>query len=162
MSGDHVTSGAIIAEEMCDRLGLTEEEKRRVVFLVYNHLALAGLAFGRELEDHVIEEFTRHVGNRETLDMLYILTILDIRHVGFRTWTAWRAHLLETAYDRAVLFLSRKNTAESDLRSEIGIGSALYMLDTLPKTGPSTGSGSSGFKRANSKLRSIGSSGSNA
>lgn len=133
MSGDHVTSGAIIAEEMCDRLGLTEEEKRRVVFLVYNHLALAGLAFGRELEDHVIEEFTRHVGNRETLDMLYILTILDIRHVGFRTWTAWRAHLLETAYDRAVLFLSRKNTAESDLRSEIGIGSALYMLDTLPE-----------------------------
>jgi [protein-PII] uridylyltransferase len=133
MSGDHVTNGAIIAEEMCDRLGLTEEEKRRVVFLVYNHLALAGLAFGRELEDNLVEEFVRRVGTRETLDMLYILTILDIRNVGYRTWTAWRAHLLENAYGRAVLFLSRKTNDRPDLTADIGIGSALYVLDTLPE-----------------------------
>jgi [protein-PII] uridylyltransferase len=133
LSGDHVTNGAIMAEEICDRLGLTEEEKRRVVFLVYNHLALAGLAFGRELEDNLVEEFTRRVGDRELLDMLYILTILDIRNVGYRTWTAWRAYLLENAYSRAVQFLSRKNNDRSDLKAEIGIGSALYMLDTLPE-----------------------------
>jgi [protein-PII] uridylyltransferase len=133
MSGDHVANGAIIAEEMCDRLGLSEEEKRLVVYLVYNHLALAGLAFGRELEDHLVEEFTRSVGTRETLDMLYILTILDIRNVGYRTWTAWRAHLLENAYNRAVSVLSRTHLDRSDLTADIGIGSALYMLDTLPE-----------------------------
>jgi [protein-PII] uridylyltransferase len=152
MSGDHVANGAIIAEEMCDRLGLSEEEKRRVVFLVYNHLALAGLAFGRELEDRLVEEFVRRVGNRETLDMLYLLTILDIRHVGYKTWTAWRAHLLEIAYDRAVEFLSRKNIHGSDLTSEIGIGSALYVLDTLPEDRKKHGEWLSGLQKNEFKI----------
>jgi [protein-PII] uridylyltransferase len=40
------------------------------------------------------------VGNRQNLDMLYILTVLDIRYVGSKTWTAWRARLLEIAYER--------------------------------------------------------------
>lgn len=133
MSGDHVTTGAVIAEEMCDRLGLTEAEKRRVVFLIYNHLSLSGLAFGRELEDNLVEDFARRVANRETLDMLYLLTVLDIRHVGYKTWTAWRARLLENAYDRAVQYLSKQSGAGSDLTTDIGMNSALYLLDTLPE-----------------------------
>jgi [protein-PII] uridylyltransferase len=133
MPGDHVANGAIIAEEMCDRLGLSEAEKRRVIFLVYNHLTLSGLAFGRELEDHLVAAFAQQVENSETLEMLYLLTILDIRNVGYRTWTAWRATLLENAYKRTALFLSRKNAPAADLTSDIGINSALYMRDTLPE-----------------------------
>jgi [protein-PII] uridylyltransferase len=133
MSGDHVTIGTIMTEDMCDRLGLAEAEKRRVLFLVYNHLVLSALAFGRELEDNLVLDLAHRVENRETLDMLYLLTILDIRHVGFRTWTAWRARLLENAYERAVVFLSRKNADGPDFSTDIGIDSALYMLDTLPE-----------------------------
>ncbi len=133
MAGDHVANGTIIAEEMCDRLGLSEAEKRRVLFLIYNHLALSGLAFGRELEDRVVAEFAQKVENRETLDMLYLLTILDIRHVGYKTWTAWRASLLENAYDRTALFLLHTSASSADLASDIGVNSALYMLDTVPE-----------------------------
>jgi [protein-PII] uridylyltransferase len=133
MSGDHVTIGTIMTEDMCDRLGLSETEKRRVLFLVYNHLVLSALAFGRELEDNLVTDLAHRVENRATLDMLYLLTILDIRHVGSKTWTAWRARLLENAYERAVLFLSRKNANGPDLCTDIGIDSALYMLDTLPE-----------------------------
>ncbi len=106
MDGDHVLNGTIIAEEICDRLGLEKEEKQRVTFLIYNHLALSSLAFGRELEDHLVKEFAQSIGSKETLDILYLLTVLDIRNVGYKTWTAWRARLLETAYDRILAFLS--------------------------------------------------------
>jgi [protein-PII] uridylyltransferase len=132
--GDHVSNGTIIAEEMCDRLGLGPEEKHRVSVLVYNHLELSTLAFGRELERHLVAGLAARVLDKEMLDMLYLLTILDIRCVGYRTWTAWRASLLRDAYDRVSAVLSdRKRSPPPDLASDIGIDSPFYLLDTIPE-----------------------------
>jgi [protein-PII] uridylyltransferase len=132
--GDHVSTGTIIAEEMCDRLGLGPEEKRRVSVLVYNHLELSTLAFGRELEQHLVAGLAARVSDKEMLDMLYLLTILDIRCVGYKTWTAWRAGLLRNAYDRVSAALSdRRRLPPPDLASDIGIDSPFYLLDTIPE-----------------------------
>jgi [protein-PII] uridylyltransferase len=132
MPGDHVTNGSIIAEEMCDRLGLLEQEKRRVVFLVYNHLALSDLAFSRELEDHLVFDFAKKVGDADLLSMLYLLTVLDIRHVGYRTWTSWRAQLLMNAYEKIAACLQPAAIGNAGANSvSVGIDSELYTLDTL-------------------------------
>jgi [protein-PII] uridylyltransferase len=134
MPGDHVSTGTIIAEEMCDRLGLAAEEKRRVSMLVYHHLELSTLAFGRELEDHLVAALAKRVEDRQNLDMLYLLTVLDIRHVGYKTWTAWRASLLEDAYERVAAALDAPAmSAGPDLSSDIGMNSPFYLLDTIPE-----------------------------
>ncbi len=134
MPGDHVTAGTIIAEEMCDRLGLSVAERRRVALLVYNHLELSTLAFGRELEDHLVANLADRVQDKQTLDMLYLLTVLDIRYVGYKTWTAWRARLLQEAYEHVAAALALPQGAEApDLSSDIGIDSPFYLLDTLPE-----------------------------
>ncbi len=134
MPGDHVSTGTIIAEEMCDRLGLSADEKHRVSVLVYNHLELSTLAFGRELEGHLVAELADRVEDRQNLDMLYLLTVLDIRYVGYKTWTAWRAQLLEDAYERVAAALEDTHSlAKPDLSSDIGMNSPFYMLDTIPE-----------------------------
>ena len=98
LDGDHVVNGAIIAETVCGRLGLDEEDSQCVQFLVYQHLTMSDLSFRREPETHVLEEFARIVGTVKKLDMLYLLTILDIRCVGHNTWTSWKAYQLEQLY----------------------------------------------------------------
>jgi [protein-PII] uridylyltransferase len=134
MQGDHVTTGTIIAEEMCDRLGLSVDEKRRVALLIYNHLELSTLAFGRELEDHLVADLAGRVQDRQTLDMLYLLTVLDIRYVGYKTWTAWRARLLQDAYERVSAAIGEpRRGAPAALPSDIGINSPFYRLDTIPE-----------------------------
>jgi [protein-PII] uridylyltransferase len=98
LSGDHVVNGAIIAEAVCERLGLDEGDSRCVQFLVYQHLSMSELSFRREPEQLVLEEFAGIVGDVKKLDLLYLLTILDIRCVGHNTWTSWKAYQLEQLY----------------------------------------------------------------
>ena len=106
MPGDHVVNGAIIAETVCERLGLDDDESRRVRFLVYQHLTMSELCFRREPERHVLEEFAAIVGDVKNLDMLYILTVLDIRSVGRNTWTAWKAFQMDQLYKSVLDIIS--------------------------------------------------------
>lgn len=110
--GDHAQSGAIMAENVCERLGLSEEESGRVRFLVQHHLDMSYLSLQREPEDHNIRRFAQTLGNRENLDTLYLLTICDIRSVGRHTWTQWKAFQLEHLYER-----TRTALAESETQS---------------------------------------------
>jgi [protein-PII] uridylyltransferase len=135
VSGDHVVTGSIIAAETCDRLGISAEDKRTVVFLVYNHLELSRLAFGRELEEHVIQEFADRFTDVESLDMLYLLTILDVRHVGTKSWTGWRAYLLNHTYEQVrTALLARKPGEERPHPPSFPCTNSLLPLhDILPE-----------------------------
>jgi [protein-PII] uridylyltransferase len=103
--GDHTISGAAIAALVCRRLGFTEEEIGRIVWLVRHHLDLANLAFRREPEEPVLARFAGTIIDAECLDMLYLLTIVDIRSVGSKTWTAWKGIQLAEAYQRTAALL---------------------------------------------------------
>jgi [protein-PII] uridylyltransferase len=111
LPGEHSYTGAIIASNICDRLGFGEKESERIVFLVAHHLELSALAFRREPEDPVIRRFAEMVGDRQNLDMLYLLTILDIRSVGQKTWTAWKGLQLELIYRRTAEILGAAGAA---------------------------------------------------
>lgn len=135
MPGDHTVNGKIIAAEMCDRLGVSAEDKRIVVFLVYNHLELSRLAFGRELEDQVVQEFADRVAQVQRLDMLYLLTVLDIRYVGSKSWTGWRAYLLENAYERVLSILrARESEGSTNEKQTFDNGSSAFLFpEILPE-----------------------------
>uniref|UniRef100_UPI0010F4CCD4 [protein-PII] uridylyltransferase n=1 Tax=Parerythrobacter lutipelagi TaxID=1964208 RepID=UPI0010F4CCD4 len=100
--GDHSVLGAEVAEELCPRFGLNEDETELVAWLVRFHLLLSATAQKRDLTDpKTIEDFVGEVQTMERLRNLLILTVVDIRAVGPGTWNSWKRQLIGELYDVA-------------------------------------------------------------
>ncbi len=98
--GDHSVLGAEVAEKLCPRFGLTEEETALVAWLVRQHLLMSHTAFKRDLSDpKTVEDFVAEVRTLDRLRQLAILTSVDIRAVGPGTWNSWKGQLLGELYD---------------------------------------------------------------
>ncbi|MEG3640207.1 [protein-PII] uridylyltransferase [Magnetococcus sp. PR-3] len=97
--GNHEIKGAIIAREVCPRLGLDRQETEQVAWLVRNHLIFSHTAFRRDVNDpETVFQFARQMGGLENMDMLLLLTVSDIRAVGPNVWNEWKASLLRRLY----------------------------------------------------------------
>jgi [protein-PII] uridylyltransferase len=104
--GDHSDLGAIIALDLCPRLGLTAEETETVSWLVKYHLIMSNTAFKRDLDDpQTILKFAEVVQSPERLKLLVVLTSTDIRAVGPNVWNTWKGTLLRDLYERADHFI---------------------------------------------------------
>jgi [protein-PII] uridylyltransferase len=100
--GDHSVLGSGIANELCPRLGLSEEETETVAWLVLYHLVMSRTAFRRDLTDpQTARDFVAIVQSPERLRLLLVLTAVDIRAVGPQVWNGWKAALLRELYFRA-------------------------------------------------------------
>jgi [protein-PII] uridylyltransferase len=107
---DHSEVGRRIAERTAARLGLPDQQRDALVFLVHKHLKMAHLAFRRNTSDlDVLMPFAQEVGSPEVLRMLYVLTAADLSGVGPGVWNDWKANLLTGLFDNAMLILSGKH-----------------------------------------------------
>ncbi|WP_112320490.1 [protein-PII] uridylyltransferase [Oceanibium sediminis] len=96
---DHSELGAEIAERLCPRLGLPEEEVETVVWLVRHHLLMSDFAQKRDLADaRTVRDFAAIVKSPTRLNLLTVLTVCDIRGVGPGVWNNWKAMLLRELY----------------------------------------------------------------
>lgn len=96
---DHSVLGARIARDVATKLGLPADEVDIVEFLVLKHLAMAHLAFRRDIgDDTLVAGFATEVGSPEVLRMLALLTAADVSAVGPGTWTKWKSDLLAALY----------------------------------------------------------------
>jgi [protein-PII] uridylyltransferase len=134
--GDHSQNGAIITEIICERLGLNDEQTDQVRFLVYHHLDMSNISLSREVDDNNVAAFAGVIVNRHTLDLLYLLTIVDIRSVGPHTWTGWKAYQLEQLYDRVCRSLDLSGAdpeAAPAFTARAAIPDISYLTDVLPE-----------------------------
>lgn len=116
---DHSELGARISAEVCPRLGLSEQETERVVWLVRHHLLMSDVAQKRDLSDiRTIRGFSDVVQSLELLNMLMILTVCDIRAVGPGTWNGWKAQLLRTLFHETRALISGGHHGLSESRAE--------------------------------------------
>jgi [protein-PII] uridylyltransferase len=100
--GDHSELGADVAMTLAPRFGLDEGETETVAWLVRHHLLLSNTAFRRDLADpKTIDDFVGKVQSFERLQMLLILTVVDIRAVGPNVWNEWKRTLLRTLFEAA-------------------------------------------------------------
>ncbi len=100
--GDHSVLGAEIADRLCPRLGLDEEETELVSWLVRHHLIMSATAFKRDLSDNkTIGDFVGQVQSLDRLRQLMLLTVVDIRAVGPGTWNSWKRQLIGNLYSAA-------------------------------------------------------------
>lgn len=100
--GDHSVLGGDVAEKLCPRFGLTQDETDLVAWLVRHHLLMSATAFKRDLTDpRTIENFVAEVQSVERLRHLLMLTAVDIRAVGPGVWNSWKRQLLGELTDAA-------------------------------------------------------------
>ncbi len=100
--GDHSVLGGEVAEKLCPRFGLNQDETDLVAWLVRHHLLMSATAFKRDLTDpSTIENFAAEVQSVERLRHLMMLTAVDIRAVGPGVWNSWKRQLLGELSDAA-------------------------------------------------------------
>ncbi len=104
--GGHAERGAETALVVADRMDLPPGDREYLQFLVRNHLILSHTAQGRDLHDEdLIADFARRVGDVESLRLLYLLTVADIRAVGPGAWSGWKGLLFQELYEKTRLCL---------------------------------------------------------
>ncbi|MHB1845878.1 MAG: [protein-PII] uridylyltransferase [Deltaproteobacteria bacterium] len=100
--GQHSERGAELVRSAGGRLGLSPHELGLAEFLVREHLTLSHVAQRRDLADpETIERFAAQMGTAERLELLYLLTYVDVSSVGPSTWTDWKARLFRELYQKS-------------------------------------------------------------
>ena len=96
---DHTLESARMAQQMFDRLGLSEEQCAEVDFLVREHIKMSLVAFRRDTEDpEIVRQFAQFIGTEERLKMLCLMTLADVEAVSRETLTPWKEELLWRLY----------------------------------------------------------------
>lgn len=99
----HAISGSQAAEIIGERLGIDDEERDTVRFLVYHHLRMFAVSESRDYTDpRVLDRFASLVRTPERLRMLYVMTYIDVASVGPGTWTGWKEVQLAELYERTM------------------------------------------------------------
>jgi len=112
--GDHSIIGAKIAKDFAKNIGLEEEIISK---LIKYHTLMSNVAQREDIyNDKVILSFAETVENERFLNLLYILTIADIKAVGGDIYTPFKASLLKTLYNNTLIALKHK-----ELINEISI-----------------------------------------
>ncbi|MGH9882057.1 MAG: HD domain-containing protein, partial [Pyrinomonadaceae bacterium] len=131
----HIPRGVKIAERICKRLGLREQQARRVVLMVKHHVAMAQLAQRRDLnESHVVADFAAELGTLDALNVLLLLTYADLNAVAPGVWSDWKGTLLWELYrrTRALLTGSESPPDESEKLAQFKEQVASYLEGPWP------------------------------
>ncbi len=99
--GSHENSGYKMLKSIMERFGIEHQDRRRIEFLVRNHIVMSKLALNRDSEEaETITQLAELVENEENLDSLYLMTYADMTAVNPDFWTEWKAYLFHDIYMR--------------------------------------------------------------
>lgn len=97
--GDHASLGAQDAQIFCKHHQLRPSDIVLVSGLVEHHLLMSQTAQKQDLEDFkVIDQFSKAVGSVRFLELLYLLTVADIRATKADLWNEWKDSLLRKLF----------------------------------------------------------------
>ncbi|HXM98125.1 MAG TPA: [protein-PII] uridylyltransferase [Candidatus Dormibacteraeota bacterium] len=105
---NHVTGGLEALDTAAERLGLSDEEKNEVYFLIERHLDMSATVQRRDIFDAAtVATFANAVGTQERLQRLCLLTYADIHAVNPEALTPWKAEMLWRLFVAASNYFSR-------------------------------------------------------
>jgi [protein-PII] uridylyltransferase len=127
---EHAIESVRMADIMLQRLQLSAEEREVVLFLIRNHLRMSLAAFRRDTDDpEVVRSFAALVGTEERLQMLALMTMVDVEAVSPETLTPWKSELLWRFYVDTYNYLTQRYGDDLIERSQAGLRD---LLDRLP------------------------------
>lgn len=104
--GNHSSLGAVDAGRFCEQVGITNEDRDLVVWLVQRHLFMSMTSQREDLSDPAnIHKFATIVQSTERLHYLMALTAADIHATNPKEWNAWRESLLIQLYNSTLAML---------------------------------------------------------
>ena len=105
--GHHEEIGAKLIQNFCSIHHYDAHDSKLMGWLVEQHLLLSHTAQHLDTTNPaVIETFIGQVGDINTLNHLYLLTLADIYATNSKLWTAWRSSLIDSLYQHASQMLS--------------------------------------------------------
>lgn len=97
--GDHSELGAKAVREFCKLHGISETDTDLVAWLVEHHLYMSVITQRKDINDpQVIYDFCDRVQDETHLNLLYALTLADIRATNASLLNDWKASLLKQLY----------------------------------------------------------------
>ena len=130
--GDQCIEGAQLGRRATRRLGLAQDEVDTVSWLIRRHLDLSETAQRRDISDpDTIAGFGRLMGSQKRLDLLYVLTVVDIRAVGPGIWNDWKGVLLRELHGTAARFLDGKEELAPAAKA---LAAREQLTERLPET----------------------------
>ncbi len=97
--GNHADVGAAVAAKFLRRVGFGAATSGIVVDAVRLHLLLSETATRRDIANlDVINDVADRVGAVHLLDVLYLLTISDLKATGTTMFNSWRSSLIRRLY----------------------------------------------------------------
>lgn len=117
--GNHSQLGREIVEAFCHQYRINTETTTEIAWLVENHLLMSTFAQRRDIDDpQELHTFAELVQTPARLQMLYLLTVADIRATNRTLWNHWKDTLLARLYQLTSNALDRglQQPEESDDR----------------------------------------------
>ena len=112
--GNHSELGRVMSLRVAERMGLNEDGRALLSFLVLHHLLLTATAFRRDIQDEkTVIDLADTMGTAGNLKALYLLTYSDVKAVGPDVWNNWKAALLEELFSRTLDVLEKRETGAS-------------------------------------------------
>jgi len=111
----HAEAGEAIARFALARLGYSREMIDTVAFLVRNHQRLLHAAMRRDIDsEETPRSLARLIVDIPRLNMLYLLSVADLKATGPTAWNAWTAALLRSLFLKATRWLSREKSVSAN------------------------------------------------
>ncbi|AXR05668.1 [protein-PII] uridylyltransferase [Salinimonas sediminis] len=127
-NGDHSVLGAKDVMTFCASHDIDDKDARLIAWLVENHLLMSVVAQRRDIYDpDVINEFATAVRSHNHLNLLYALTLADIRATNDNLWNDWKASLLRE------LYLITQKALDNGLQCQATIDERVTMHKQLAK-----------------------------
>lgn len=131
---NHVEASLKAVEGIFERLGLEEEGRETVRFLIANHLEMSATLMRRDVFDpETIRALAEKVGTTERLKMLCLLTYTDIKSVNPDALTPWKAEMLWQLYAASSNHLTRSLDEDRYHAPDEKTALAERLLQLLPK-----------------------------
>lgn len=103
----HAESGVRIAMPILERLGISEEKRELIAFIIQNHLMMARFWQTRDVDEPKANAaFAELMGDAERLRHLYVHTFCDARGTAKDLWNSYKDTLHSTLYRRALEHLN--------------------------------------------------------